>query len=171
MSLELIQLRNYARNWRDLARLSCSSKLALLLMISLSSWNLSWRRVILSLMVVTVGCIQRSDFVASYSYYSELICHLFCCRPGHYPDSNRRMDELEKKGLLFVGSGVSGGEEGARYGPSLSKLTSIFAVFVWKWCWLSRSFVIAHSARWFRCCLACYQGDLSEDCCSDSWGA
>jgi 6-phosphogluconate dehydrogenase len=41
-------------------------------------------------------------------------------QPGHYPDSNRRMDELEKKGLLFVGSGVSGGEEGARYGPSLS---------------------------------------------------
>ncbi|KAK9894425.1 putative 6-phosphogluconate dehydrogenase [Cystobasidium minutum MCA 4210] len=38
---------------------------------------------------------------------------------SHYPDSNRRMDELEKKGLLFVGSGVSGGEEGARYGPSL----------------------------------------------------
>jgi len=26
---------------------------------------------------------------------------------------------LESKGLLFVGSGVSGGEEGARYGPSL----------------------------------------------------
>jgi len=38
---------------------------------------------------------------------------------SHYPDSNRRMDELEAKGLLFVGSGVSGGEEGARYGPSL----------------------------------------------------
>lgn len=31
------------------------------------------------------------------------------------------MAELEKKGLLFVGSGVSGGEEGARYGPSLSE--------------------------------------------------
>ena len=27
--------------------------------------------------------------------------------------------DLESKGLLFVGSGVSGGEEGARYGPSL----------------------------------------------------
>ncbi|CAD6566596.1 MAG: phosphogluconate dehydrogenase (decarboxylating) gnd1 [Cyphobasidiales sp. Tagirdzhanova-0007] len=38
---------------------------------------------------------------------------------SHYPDSNRRMDELEAKGLLFVGSGVSGGEEGARHGPSL----------------------------------------------------
>ncbi|KAI5479283.1 hypothetical protein MNV49_003801 [Pseudohyphozyma bogoriensis] len=38
---------------------------------------------------------------------------------SHFPDSNRRTKELEAKGLLFVGSGVSGGEEGARYGPSL----------------------------------------------------
>ena len=38
---------------------------------------------------------------------------------SHYPDSIRRAKELEAKDLLFVGSGVSGGEEGARYGPSL----------------------------------------------------
>jgi 6-phosphogluconate dehydrogenase len=38
---------------------------------------------------------------------------------SHYPDSIRRTKELETKSLLFVGSGVSGGEEGARYGPSL----------------------------------------------------
>ncbi len=38
---------------------------------------------------------------------------------SHYPDSTRRTQELAEKGLLFVGSGVSGGEEGARYGPSL----------------------------------------------------
>lgn len=38
---------------------------------------------------------------------------------SHFPDSIRRAKELEAKGLLFVGSGVSGGEEGARYGPSL----------------------------------------------------
>ena len=31
----------------------------------------------------------------------------------------RRCKALEEKGLLFVGSGVSGGEDGARYGPSL----------------------------------------------------
>ena len=29
------------------------------------------------------------------------------------------MKALKEKGLLFVGSGVSGGEDGARYGPSL----------------------------------------------------
>ena len=38
---------------------------------------------------------------------------------SHFPDTIRRTKELEEKGLLFVGSGVSGGEEGARYGPSL----------------------------------------------------
>ncbi|KAN0064860.1 phosphogluconate dehydrogenase (decarboxylating) gnd1 [Thecaphora frezii] len=38
---------------------------------------------------------------------------------SHYPDSIRRTQELEAKGLLFVGSGVSGGEEGARHGPSI----------------------------------------------------
>lgn len=38
---------------------------------------------------------------------------------SHFPDTNRRYDELTKKGILFVGTGVSGGEEGARYGPSL----------------------------------------------------
>ena len=40
---------------------------------------------------------------------------------SHYPDTIRRTKELEDKGFLFVGSGVSGGEEGARYGPSLSR--------------------------------------------------
>ncbi|KAG0168397.1 6-phosphogluconate dehydrogenase, decarboxylating [Apophysomyces sp. BC1034] len=38
---------------------------------------------------------------------------------SHFPDSIRRTEELEKKKILFVGSGVSGGEEGARFGPSL----------------------------------------------------
>ena len=38
---------------------------------------------------------------------------------SHFPDTNRRTAELEAKGLLFIGTGVSGGEEGARIGPSL----------------------------------------------------
>lgn len=38
---------------------------------------------------------------------------------SHFPDTNRRAERLEKEGLLFVGTGVSGGEEGARNGPSL----------------------------------------------------
>ncbi|HRQ37200.1 MAG TPA: decarboxylating NADP(+)-dependent phosphogluconate dehydrogenase [Chloroflexota bacterium] len=38
---------------------------------------------------------------------------------SHYPDSTRRAQELAAQGLLFIGTGVSGGEEGARYGPSI----------------------------------------------------
>jgi 6-phosphogluconate dehydrogenase len=36
-----------------------------------------------------------------------------------YEDTVRRYHTLKEKGILFVGSGVSGGEEGARHGPSL----------------------------------------------------
>lgn len=38
---------------------------------------------------------------------------------SEYMDTQRRCDYLQKKGLRFIGSGVSGGEDGARYGPSL----------------------------------------------------
>ena len=38
---------------------------------------------------------------------------------SHFPDSIRRTKSLAKKGLFFIGAGVSGGEEGARYGPSI----------------------------------------------------
>ncbi|MGH9632896.1 MAG: decarboxylating NADP(+)-dependent phosphogluconate dehydrogenase [Bryobacteraceae bacterium] len=38
---------------------------------------------------------------------------------SHYPDTNRRTKALKEKGILFIGTGVSGGEEGARFGPSI----------------------------------------------------
>ncbi|MBN1377654.1 MAG: decarboxylating NADP(+)-dependent phosphogluconate dehydrogenase [Gammaproteobacteria bacterium] len=38
---------------------------------------------------------------------------------SHYPDSIRRTKYVESKGLLFIGTGVSGGEEGALKGPSI----------------------------------------------------
>lgn len=38
---------------------------------------------------------------------------------SNYEDSRRRTEYLESKGLLFAGVGVSGGEEGARHGPSI----------------------------------------------------
>ena len=37
----------------------------------------------------------------------------------HFPDTNRRVAYLKEKGLLFIGTGVSGGEEGALTGPSI----------------------------------------------------
>jgi len=36
-----------------------------------------------------------------------------------FTDSNRRTKDLAAKGILFIGTGVSGGEEGARKGPSI----------------------------------------------------
>ena len=38
---------------------------------------------------------------------------------SHYPDTERRMEALQEKGILFMGTGISGGEEGARHGPSI----------------------------------------------------
>src|SRR5574344_2036064 len=58
-------------------------------------------------------------------FIEQLIPHL---EPGdiiidggntHFPDTVRRAKYVESKGLLYVGTGVSGGEEGALLGPSM----------------------------------------------------
>ena len=46
---------------------------------------------------------------------------------SHFPDTIRRTKYLESKGMLFVGTGVSGGEEGARFGPSMMPGGSVAA--------------------------------------------
>jgi 6-phosphogluconate dehydrogenase len=38
---------------------------------------------------------------------------------SHYEDTERRTEYLKEKGLLYLGTGVSGGEEGARNGPAI----------------------------------------------------
>ncbi|MGZ7066088.1 MAG: NAD(P)-binding domain-containing protein, partial [Candidatus Aminicenantales bacterium] len=38
---------------------------------------------------------------------------------SHFPDTIRRTKALEAKGFLYIGTGVSGGEEGALKGPSI----------------------------------------------------
>jgi 6-phosphogluconate dehydrogenase len=38
---------------------------------------------------------------------------------SNYQDTMRRTEYVESKGLLYIGTGVSGGEEGARHGPSI----------------------------------------------------
>src|SRR5438105_9167127 len=37
----------------------------------------------------------------------------------HYPDTTRRTRAMKARGLLYIGTGVSGGEEGALLGPSI----------------------------------------------------
>lgn len=38
---------------------------------------------------------------------------------SNYKETERRVDDLEARGLLFLGMGISGGAEGARHGPSI----------------------------------------------------
>jgi len=38
---------------------------------------------------------------------------------SYFLDTERRIDELDSRGIRYVGTGVSGGEEGARHGPSI----------------------------------------------------
>src|SRR5947207_12950600 len=40
-------------------------------------------------------------------------------RNTHYPDTTRRTRALKERGLLSIGTGLSGGEEGALRGPSI----------------------------------------------------
>jgi 6-phosphogluconate dehydrogenase len=58
-------------------------------------------------------------------FIEQLIPHL---EPGDiiidggnslFQDTNRRVEHVQSKGLLYIGTGVSGGEEGARRGPSI----------------------------------------------------
>ena len=38
---------------------------------------------------------------------------------SYYRDTERRIKELDSSGIFYLGSGISGGEEGARHGPSI----------------------------------------------------
>lgn len=38
---------------------------------------------------------------------------------SHFTDTERHFDELKDKGIHFMGMGISGGEKGARFGPSM----------------------------------------------------
>ena len=38
---------------------------------------------------------------------------------SYFADTERRIKELEPQGIMYIGTGVSGGEEGARHGPSI----------------------------------------------------
>ena len=89
-----------------------------------------------------IGCESLEDFVAALETPRKIVIMVQAGGPtdavidalvplldegdivvdagnAHYPDTRRRESALAAKGLLFVGSGVSGGEEGALLGPSI----------------------------------------------------
>ncbi|NLG18315.1 MAG: decarboxylating NADP(+)-dependent phosphogluconate dehydrogenase [Fibrobacter sp.] len=70
------------------------------------------------LLMVKAG--QAVDqFIAALLPYLEPGDLIIDAGNSHYSDSMRRTQALEERDLLFIGTGVSGGEEGARRGPSM----------------------------------------------------
>ena len=59
------------------------------------------------------------DTIATLSSYMEPGDLIVDGGNEWFKNSIRRAEELEKRGILFMGMGISGGEEGARNGPSL----------------------------------------------------
>ncbi|MDX2451052.1 decarboxylating NADP(+)-dependent phosphogluconate dehydrogenase [Desulfosarcina sp.] len=59
------------------------------------------------------------DFIESVTPYLEAGDIIIDGGNSHFPDTIRRVAEAERKGLRYVGAGVSGGEEGALLGPSI----------------------------------------------------
>ncbi|MEE4240249.1 MAG: NAD(P)-binding domain-containing protein, partial [Desulfopila sp.] len=89
-----------------------------------------------------VGCHSIEEFVGVLRKPRKVMCMIKAGRPvddfiaslvpfleegdiiidggnSYFPDTIRRAAEVEEKGLLYVGAGVSGGEEGALTGPSI----------------------------------------------------
>jgi 6-phosphogluconate dehydrogenase len=59
------------------------------------------------------------DMIAQLLPHLEQGDAIIECGNSLYLDTQRRFDELKPKGIGYLGVGVSGGEEGARHGPSI----------------------------------------------------
>ncbi|ULJ69472.1 decarboxylating NADP(+)-dependent phosphogluconate dehydrogenase [Wielerella bovis] len=70
------------------------------------------------MLMVRAGSVV-DEFIAQLVPYLEEGDIIIDGGNSNYPDTNRRCEELAAKGLRFIGAGVSGGEEGARHGPSI----------------------------------------------------
>ncbi len=73
------------------------------------------RKIIL---MVRAG-VPVDDFIASLLPCLEAGDIIIDGGNSRFTDSNRRYADLLARGIRFVGSGISGGEEGARHGPSI----------------------------------------------------
>jgi 6-phosphogluconate dehydrogenase len=70
------------------------------------------------LLLVPAGPIVDSvvDELKPFLSHDDLVMD---CGNSHFTDTNRRIRDLEKAHIHFMGVGISGGEEGARHGPSI----------------------------------------------------
>ncbi len=85
---------------------------------SLEEFVASLKRPRKIMLMVKAGKVV-DDFITTLLPYLEKGDIIIDGGNSHFPDSNRRTKELEELGILFIGTGVSGGEEGARRGPSI----------------------------------------------------
>lgn len=60
---------------------------------------------------------------------------LMDCGNSHFTDTNRRIAQLQDSGIYFMGVGISGGELGARNGPSIMPGGSEKSMIVLLKCW------------------------------------
>ena len=72
-----------------------------------------------SIIVMVKAGKPVDDVIAKLKPYLEKGDLIIDGGNSHFPDTARRIEELGKDGLLFLGTGVSGGEEGALNGPSI----------------------------------------------------
>ena len=70
------------------------------------------------MMLVKAGA-PVDDFIEQIIPYLEPGDIIIDGGNSHFPDTMRRTGYVESKGLLYIGTGVSGGEEGALLGPSM----------------------------------------------------
>ena len=70
------------------------------------------------MLMVRAGTVV-DDFIAQLLPHLEEGDIIIDGGNANFPDSTRRTHELAAKGIRFIGAGVSGGEEGARNGPSI----------------------------------------------------
>ena len=63
--------------------------------------------------------VETDEFIDKIKPYLEKEDVLIDGGNSHFKDTKRRIDYLSKEGIHFIGTGVSGGEEGALKGPSI----------------------------------------------------
>ncbi|OBS10946.1 NADP-dependent phosphogluconate dehydrogenase [Acidihalobacter prosperus] len=71
---------------------------------------------ILLLMVPAAAVDEVLDELGAYLQPGDIVID---GGNSHYPDTERRLKQLAAQGLHFIGMGISGGESGARHGPSM----------------------------------------------------
>ena len=85
---------------------------------SLKSFIASLKKPRIILMLVPAGKIVDAviNDLKPFLYKEDLVMD---CGNSHFTDTNDRIQKLAAEGIHFMGTGVSGGETGARFGPSI----------------------------------------------------